>query len=651
MTLDLIQQELERRKSLDQSNAIQQQETITQQSLPTVDQQRQQQGAYGRILDYDEAPKMNERSQAVSDYLTSPEFSRLVLEVGGAVAGTAFAPQLTLPLYVGRAAAFVRPALQQVATRMTGAGLGEAGGAAVSQTFDPTEDVTKDLLRAFFTGATAEGVGTVINKGIAKVIGKNKKLIKGAEDAANTIEQQKKKILQNLEGRYEDRVIAAARDGKLTPALMQEGQVIDIIENVSASSFFGGGSIRASREGAETIATSGMTDFVQKYKDLAGEDELGLLFQQTLAGSQKAFKATANGKYKALDNALVNAGNPNAVDIKKFRTWATKELENIGDPSESGDIIRFLRGIKNEKQFINFKKANNMRSDYLATIRGLQKPGLGSKEKKLRVEAADFIQNAMKEANISDEVTTLYNNAQNYYRKGASAFNDPFYIKLMDKDPELVYQAIVPKSGDRTTLVKETFRFINEIKDKNLKDKLKNRIRGEFIDDILTRSSTQSDQFGLQVNGTKFEDFLNINKKNTFKEFFSTDELKNLKQFANAIKFSQGRIKKTGAVPGTIFIQMKQSGALMQLFSTGLAAGAGSPGLIGGVLLAPYAFSKALSNPKIIKFLTTGFKYNQDQTKAGRAFRQAIAAMASDGLITEDEKDDLFNDMKQAGFK
>jgi len=113
MSRELIEKELERRKGLDQSNDIQQQETITQPSLPTVDQQRQQQGAYGRILDYDEAPEMNERSQAVSDYLTSPEFGRLVLEVGGAVAGTAFAPQLTLPLYVGRAAAFVRPALQQ----------------------------------------------------------------------------------------------------------------------------------------------------------------------------------------------------------------------------------------------------------------------------------------------------------------------------------------------------------------------------------------------------------------------------------------------------------------------------------------------------------------------------------------------------------
>ena len=42
MSRELIEKELERRRGLDQSNAVQQQETITEQNLPTVDQQRQQ---------------------------------------------------------------------------------------------------------------------------------------------------------------------------------------------------------------------------------------------------------------------------------------------------------------------------------------------------------------------------------------------------------------------------------------------------------------------------------------------------------------------------------------------------------------------------------------------------------------------------------
>jgi hypothetical protein len=650
MSRELIEKELERRKGLDQSNAVQQQEIITQPSLPTVDQQRQQQGAYGRILDYDEAPEMNERSQAVADYLSSPEFGRLVLEVGGAVAGTAFAPQLTLPLYVGRAAAFVRPALQAVATRMTGAGLGEAAGAGVSQTFDPTEDVTKDLLRAFFTGATAEGAGTIINKGIAKAIGKNKKLIDGAEEAIATIEKQKQKILSAPKGIYSDRIIEAAKTGKLTPALLQEGQTIDILENLSDLSLIGGGSIRSAREGAESIATSGIEDFVTRYKSFAGEEELGLLFQQTLAGSQKAFKATSNAKYKALDNILTKVGNPNAVDITNLKKWSKKELENIGAKSESGALVSFLKGIDAEKNFVNFKKANNLRSDYLEITRALAEPGLGKKKQRLAAVAAKYIDESMTAAKLPDEVQDLYRKANNFYKKGAKIYNDDLFKTLMDKDPELVYKSIVPLAADRPTLVESTFKIIDEVKDKTLKNQLKNKLRGEFLEDILTKSSTQSDQFGRQINGTKFDDLLKIKKKKTFNAFFEPKQIKNLKDFSNALKFSQGRIRKRGGTPGAIFIQMKQSGAVMQLAAGGTAGVLGSPGIAAGIILTPAALAKMMTNDKVIKFLTTGFKYNQNQTIAGRSFRQAIAAMASDGIISNDEKDKVLSDMKENGY-
>ena len=60
--------------------------------LPTVEKQREEKGAYGNIVDVMEIPEANVRSQAVEDYLTSPEFGRLALEISGAVAGAAFPP-------------------------------------------------------------------------------------------------------------------------------------------------------------------------------------------------------------------------------------------------------------------------------------------------------------------------------------------------------------------------------------------------------------------------------------------------------------------------------------------------------------------------------------------------------------------------------
>lgn len=648
MSRELIEKELERRAAIDQSSAEQQQPQI-QNTLPSVDEARQQQGSFGRILDYGEMPEMNERSQAVEDYLTSPEFGRLVLEVGGAIGGTILAPQLTVPLYVGRAAAFVRPGLQAVVTRMTGAGLGEATGAGVSQTFDPTEDVAKDLLRAFFTGASAEGAGTIINNVVAKVVGKNKKLIDGAEEAIATIEKQKQKIISSPKS-YDARVVQAAKDGKLTPALLQEGQTIDILENVADLSLVGGGSIRSAREGAESIATSGIEDFATRYKNFAGEDELGLLLQQTLAGSQKAFKATSNSKYKALDQALTKAGNPNAVDITTLKKWAKGELENIGAKSESGALVTFLRGIDAEKNFVNFKKANNLRSDYLEITRALAEPGLGKKKQRLAAVAAKYIDESMTKAKLPDEVLDKYRSANNFYKKGAKVYNDDLFKTIMDKDPEIVYKSIVPQAADRPTLVNKTFEIIDDIKDPIVKTNLKNKLKGEFLEDILTRSSTQSDQFGRQINGTKFDDLLKIKKKKTFDAFFSKSEIKNLKDFSNALKFSQGRIRKRGGTPGAIFIQMKQSGAVMQLAAGGTAGVLGSPGIAAGIILTPAALAKMMTNDKVIKFLTTGFKYNQNQTIAGRSFRQAIAAMASNGIISNEERDKVFSDMKENGY-
>ena len=232
----------------------------------------------------------------------------------------------------------------------------------------------------------------------------------------------------------------------------------------------------------------------------------------------------------------------------------------------------------------------------------------------------------------------------------AKVYNDDLFKTLMDKDPELVYKSIVPQAADRPTLVTSTFKIIDEVKDKAVRNQLKNKLRGEFLEDILTRSSTQSDQFGRQINGTKFEDLLKIKKKKTFNAFFEPNQIKNLVNFSNALKFSQGRIRKRGGTPGAIFIQMKQSGAVMQLVAGGTAGVLGSPGIAAGIILTPAALARMMTNDKVIKYLTTGFRYNQNQTIAGRSFRQAIAAMASDGIISQDEKDKVLSDMKENGY-
>jgi len=617
---------------------------------------------FGRITDIGELPETNARTEAIQDYLSSPAFGRLALEVTGGIAGAVFAPAIAPAVAIGRAASFVRPALQKAFTSMSGAGFGEAAGAGVSQTFDPrfdskddfetiAKDISKDMLRAFATGATAEGAGIILNKSIAKVIGKNKKLIDGAEEAIETLEQQRKKIIAagGDENIYKTKVQDAARTGQITPGLLQEGQLIDLLENVSELSLVGSGSIRTAREGAETLATSGVDDFVKNFKVSSDNNELGVLFQKVLTDDLNAFKAASRTKYKAVDKALANT-NPEAVSINDLKKFADSELNKIGLKSENQEIIKFLNDIKKNKNNLSFADANEIRSDLLQISREFTGKTLMKKKQGLAKTLAEKLTNAMDDASIPNETMSLYKDANKFYREGAEVFNDLLFTKIIENDPELVYKSIVA-AGDRPTLVKKTFNIIdNRIKDVATKNKLKNSIRGQFLEDAISKSQKSIGQYGLELDASKLNNFIQKNMMTT-NSMFTKTQLNELQRMVNALAFTQGRLKKRGGLPGAIFIQMKQSGAVMTLAGAGTGAAVGGLPVAASIILAPEVLAKAFTNPKIVKLLTTGFKYNQTQSAAGRTFRQIIAQMSKEGLITEDEKDRLNKDIKEGGYK
>jgi len=622
--------------------------------LPTVEQQRKDQGAYGRIVDDMEIPETNSRSQAIEDYLTSPEFGRLALEISGAVAGAAFPP-----LAVARAAMLVRPALRLAATKMGGAAVGGAGGAAISQTFDPTfnpEDdfgevmssISKDMLRSGAIAATGEGAGLLIGKGITKVLGKNKKLLDGAEDAVKTIEEQKTKILANPKS-YSQEVKDAVKVGQLTPALLQKGQTIDILENVSESSLFGGGALRYAKEGANTVAQSGLDDFLKLYKVKAGDGALGQLFQKTLTKDLQAFKSIANTKYKAVDDALStnNFANNFQVDLTNLKTFAAQEIKNLGLKGQSSGLKTFLQDILSEPNYTTFKRANILRGDFLEESRRFTTETLGKKKGRLSAIASQEITDAMDNSVVPNSVKSLLKDANKHYREGAEVFNDTLFKKIIDNDPDLVYKSIIA-AGDRPTLVKKTFEILNKrIKDVGERNILKNKIRGEFLDDLMSKSQRSNDQFGVELDAEKlFKNF--AKKEDTFKAIFSSKEINNFKKFQNALKFAQGRKSKTGGLPGGMMIQMKQSGALIQLASAASAYGTGMTGVSAGILIAPAIIAKAFTTPKIIKALTLGIKYQDNPSLSRRYFLQSMTYMAEDGLISEDDLENIKNDVEDS---
>ena len=89
----------------------------------------------------------------------------------------------------------------------------------------------------------------------------------------------------------------------------------------------------------------------------------------------------------------------------------------------------------------------------------------------------------------------------------------------------------------------------------------------------------------------------------------------------------------------------------MQIAGAGTAGAMGSPVIAGSIILGPAALAKAFTHPKIIKALTLGVKYNQNPSVAGRYFYQAVTQMATEGIITEDQADEIRKDMNENGYK
>ena len=415
-------------------------------------------------------------------------------------------------------------------------------------------------------------------------------------------------------------------------------------------SLFGGGSVRYAREGAETLASSGITDYVKYLRTVGDLEDLGNLFQKTLSDDLTNFKRASNRKYFKLDNAL-KKNNPNAVNISAIKTAAKERLKKIGLPGTNPALEKDLIAITKLPDLINFSKANSVRSDFLSRSRNISDQ-FGNVNKQFATEYGKKFTTAMDEAKIPESVRIAYDDAQSFYKNGAEVFNTKLFKKIIENDPDVVYKSIVA-AGDRPVLVRRTFDILDKrIKDTAVRANLKTALRGEFLDDAIRNSQKSNVQYGQELDATKLDNFF-AKKSMMMKELFEPEQLKNIEKLKNALAFSQGKLRKKGGLPGAIFIQMKQSGAVMTLTKLGAIGGGGA---IGGVpaaatiLLAPGILGKMFTSPKIVKLLTTGFRYNENQTIAGRTFRQIIAQMSKEGLIDEDEKDQALKDIKQGGY-
>lgn len=581
---------------------------------------------YPEIYSEEQIPRGNERTEAIEAYLASPEFKRLGTEIGFAVGGA-----MTGGTLAG-ARLILRPALQTL-YRSLGAGVGQATGAGIaSTTFDPKEELSKDVLRAFAQGATFEAVGAAIPALIKKIRFKGIKTTKEADEAEKVIADQKTKMKGAEYSKYDEELASALKEGQLTPGLQTENRFIDILENVTEKSLFGGGSLIKARKGAQTLTNKFVDDYISNYGNVTRND-YGELLQSTIKNNVDEFKIAARGMYD--DLTLKSKGVK--VDITDIKKEANKLIDEAKyTKGLQKDALKVPQTILNLPDQIPFNAANQIRSQFLGITRSSNEL-ISGQSQRYAANLADKITKAlddMSKAPLSAEAKLAYNKAQSFYKEGAEIFNDKIIRNLVRNESDQVFKNVI--KPERPNIIDKVSKVIARTKNPIERDILEKNLQGSLLFDLQSESIKRYNN----LNG----DFLlkNLNKygDTVLSKVFKPQELKQVRSLLETLKVAQQKTVGEG-VPGGVFIQLTQAGALFGL-GTGIATGPAA-----AILIGPAVIAKLFTNPKFVSFLKKGFQLNPGSPEYYKWGTRLINAMLLENLIDQEEADEFLSQFEK----
>jgi len=302
--------------------------------------------------------------QEADEYENGPNFGRIATEVAGSILGSLRTGGFTLPGLALKVGMLSKPFIKAVAKASLGAGAGGGAGAAVAQTFDPKENVMKEVARAAGEGALAEAVGApLFIKGgqvMKKFLNKPRQFAEELTDASlaeNQLTSKAYEILYgpeksaalkklDLKGQIEatknlvpdDEVIKnyMAKNGipesrfnelkdaaiemqkGLTPAFKTNNQTINVLENIFSKSLFGGGQYAKRYRSSKLIGDRVATDVVESLtegSEVANKSELGSLFFKTFTQGEQLFKTQSDVLFKEVDKILGSQKNKSLINI------------------------------------------------------------------------------------------------------------------------------------------------------------------------------------------------------------------------------------------------------------------------------------------------------------------------------------------------
>jgi hypothetical protein len=607
--------------------------------------------------------------KAVSDFVTSPEFGRLVLEIGGGIGAAYMTGGASVPVSAARVGMIAQPFLKQLAIRSAAAGAGGGAGSIVAtKTIDPKDDMVKEIIRAATENAIGEGVGGLAVKGIEKVVAPGMKLLRGADDAIKTIEEQRAIIKAGkasaIDKAAEIELEEAAKKGLLTPGIVADSEFLDQVQNIVKSGVFGSGGLRKTEAGAEIIAKSGIDDFVDKFIITDNKVATGKLIQESLAKQRNAFDVIVDAQYKKVDDLLgivkdpktgvvISSKSPliNTTPYHNLLNARIKDLQKVAGGSQDKAALELLEFQKTLPYNADFSLINQYRQKLLQLGRSANTTNtknIASFTKEYNILERE-ITGLLENAAVSPEAKKAFFEANRFYREGLEDFNNTIITKLTEKRPDLVFKELV-RSGGEVVPMQEALKIIDKRATtpalKAEAEQLKLGLKGELLKKAVGDSTEPIGQYN-RLNANKLEGFIGSNapgaKPGKFediaKELFTKQEYNRLLELQNALKFSQGKlIKDPGPKSGAMFFQFAQAGAAGTVLTLGTYQGEAAKGAAGAALIlgTPKALGWMLTSPKAIDYLTRTIKAT-DPTIKGSAFKQLVAHLGDEGIIDQGE--------------
>ena len=329
----------------------------------------------GRALETLMADKVGDSvaDKAAAEYSDSPNFGRILTEVAGSIAGSIATGGFSLPRIAANVGMRSMPFIRALAKASAGSAAGGGAGALVSETFDPSENVIKEVTRAAGEGALGEAIGAPLAIKaapiISKILGAAKprqfaEVLQGSDVAEQTLKNKSYEILygkttaeslmklspakqlEALKGLVpDDKVIkdymksrnipadefetlkrsAVEAQKGLTPAFKTNNQGINIAETIISKSILGGsgfaGRYRALKDVGDKVAYDMVQDLTEG--SLAqNKSEVGTMFLNMFNNADQLFRTASDSMYQKVDDLLGTAKAKPALSI--FEKVGTK---------------------------------------------------------------------------------------------------------------------------------------------------------------------------------------------------------------------------------------------------------------------------------------------------------------------------------------